>query len=806
MGIRARILIACLAMASVTVLFGVYARTAQHDLAVLATRIYDEAFTAVSYLRSAQNGLNNLEADWRRSAANFGRSAGGEFSGPLHDVQEDLDVASERSMSPAGRGAVDRVDAELRNLAHALISGASHDRTATLFERAGQEFATAVEVYAADGYRYRQRAGEMVKQSEQRTWGAIAAALAAALVITLGLTRAILPPVRRAVQVAQAVAAGKLDNHIEASGRCEMADLLRALRTMQDKIAAKQARIEALIAEQASSHAGELAAQHARLEAALSNMVQGLCLFDADQRLVVYNSRFSEMFGVPPEGASPEEALADPAWAVLQGNGSVRTAAFSCDLPDGRSITVSKRPVAGGGWVATYEDTTERRHAEARVAHMARHDALTGLANRVLFRERMQHALARAKRSGGVALLCLDLDHFKSVNDTLGHPVGDALLCEVAARLRHCTRETDLVVRLGGDEFAIVQEGPTQLADVEALARRLVDSLAEPFEINEHQFVVGTSIGIAISDGETDDTDILLKSADLALYRAKSDGRGTWRFFEVEMDAVAQTRRALELDLRQALAGGQFRLFYQPLMKASGAGINGFEALIRWCHPKRGMVNPALFIPLAEEVGLISSIGSWVLRQACADAVRWPGQLKVAVNLSPAQFRNGMLAREVEDALLDSGLDPERLELEITENVLLQDHEAVLQTLHAIRAKGVRIAMDDFGTGYSSLSYLRRFPFDKIKIDQSFVRGLDNDDEAIAIVRAIAGLGRTLGMTVNAEGVETAEQLAALQALDCSEVQGYLFSTPKPASEVAGLLRQYGNASVICHPSLTSAA
>ncbi|MDO9714467.1 putative bifunctional diguanylate cyclase/phosphodiesterase, partial [Paracraurococcus lichenis] len=498
---------------------------------------------------------------------------------------------------------------------------------------------------------------------------------------------------------------------------------------------------------------------------------------------------------VPPNAATPEEALPDPAWAVLQGDSGEQPAAFSCDLPDGRSISVSKRPVAGGGWVATYEDTTHRRQAEARVAHMAHHDALTGLANRVLFREHMQHALARAKRNGRVALLCLDLDHFKSVNDTLGHPIGDALLCEVASRLRQCTRETDLVVRLGGDEFAIVQEGPTQPNNAEALARRLIDALAEPFDINSHQLIVGTSIGIALSDVGTDDTDILLKCADLALYRAKSDGRGTWRFFEPEMDAVAQARRALELDLRQALAGGQFELFYQPLLEANGARISGFEALIRWRHPKRGMVNPALFIPLAEEVGLISSIGSWVLRQACADAVRWPGQLKVAVNLSPAQFRNGMLAREVEEALLGSGLDPKRLELEITENVLLQDHEIVLETLHAVRSKGVRIAMDDFGTGYSSLSYLRRFPFDKIKIDQSFVRGLGDDEEAAAIVRAVAGLGRTLGMAVNAEGVETAEQLAALQALGCGEVQGYLFSPPRPTSEISELLRQYGIAS-----------
>ena len=441
-------------------------------------------------------------------------------------------------------------------------------------------------------------------------------------------------------------------------------------------------------------------------------------------------------------------------------------------------------------------DVTDRVRAEARAVHLAYHDPLTELANRRRLLEDLAATLTRLKRDGGnAALLLVDLDGFKGVNDTLGHAAGDGLLRAVAARLCACTRETDLVARLGGDEFAIIQAGAAQPAEVALLADRLVQAVRAPFEVEGQRVEVGASIGVVLADAAAT-ADGLLRNADLALYRAKAEGRGTWRFFEAGMDAAMQARRALEADLRRALLEGQFELFYQPLIHAATEGLAGFEALVRWNHPARGLVSPAEFIALAEETGLIRPLGAWVLGRACADAAGWPAHVKVAVNLSPVQFVRGTLVGEVKQALAASGLAPGRLELEITESVLLQDDDATLAVLHQLRGLGVRIAMDDFGTGYSSLSYLRRFPFDKIKIDQSFVRGMAEHEDCSAIVRAVVGLGRSLGMTVNAEGVETAGQLSALRAEGCAEVQGYLFSRPQPVSEVAAMLRLHGNATL----------
>jgi diguanylate cyclase (GGDEF)-like protein len=403
----------------------------------------------------------------------------------------------------------------------------------------------------------------------------------------------------------------------------------------------------------------------------------------------------------------------------------------------------------------------------------------------------MERELARVQRGENLAVLCLDLDHFKSVNDTLGHPVGDSLLKAVAERLRQKVRDTDIVARLGGDEFAIVQIAAEQPRGAIVLADRLIEALSKPFDLTGHQLVIGTSIGIALAPSDGLDTDQLIKNADMALYRAKADGRGVFRFFEPEMDAKMQARRTLEIDLRKALVEGEFELFYQPLVNLQSNEISGFEALLRWNHPTRGLVPPSEFIPIAEEMGLIVPLGEQVLRQACTEAAGWPGDIRVAVNLSPVQFKSKTLALAVTTALASSGLPPQRLELEITESVLLQDNEATLTTLHQLRALGVRISMDDFGTGYSSLSYLRSFPFDKIKIDQSFVQDMSGgEDDSVAIIRAVAGLGRNLGMATTAEGVETQEQLGYLRQEGCSEVHGYLFSRPMPARDVPSLLEK----------------
>jgi diguanylate cyclase (GGDEF)-like protein len=393
-------------------------------------------------------------------------------------------------------------------------------------------------------------------------------------------------------------------------------------------------------------------------------------------------------------------------------------------------------------------------------------------------------------------VLCLDLDRFKHVNDTLGHSIGDALLRAVTERLVGCVRDTDTVARLGGDEFAIIQASGEGGADASTLAQRVIDAVSPPYDLDAHQVVVGVSIGIAVAPEDGAQPDELLKNADLALYRAKTDGRGIYRFFEAEMDARMQARRALEADLRRALSIGEFELYYQPLVNVKSREITGFEALLRWHHPERGLVLPEEFISVAEEIGLMVPLGEWVLRRACQEAATWPAGINVSVNLSPVQFKSRNLVTAVTTALSSAALSASRLDLEITEALLLEGSESTLATLHQLRDLGARISMDDFGTGYSSLSYLRSFPFDKIKIDRSFIRNLGEEKSSIAIVRAVTGLGISLGMTTTAEGVETDEQFEKLRAEGCTEVQGYLFSQPRPASELAALFGSVPNSGI----------
>jgi len=797
MSIRAKILMGCLALTTLTAALGAYSQIAQRQLAGLATTIYDDAFMGVSYLRSAQVHFGELSRQTGLGQTGLGQTGLGQTGlgqtgeagldqPAVAAILDDLSVASERAMSAAGKQEVD-----------ALRSRIAAASTGDLASIQG-EFEGVVEAFADDGFRYRHSVGKIVAAQARRTWIAIIGLLSAAVVITVIVASLIAPPIRRAVRIAQAIADGRLDNEIAVSGQGETADLLRALAVMQGNIAAAMGRIHRLMADQATNHQSELVAQHAKLEAALENMNQGLCLFDSNDRLVVANRRFAELFGAPELGASAAAVLNSSGLVGLMKLSQADTAAvFSCSLPDGRNIAVTQRPIRAGGWVATYEDTTERRAAEARLTHMAQHDQLTGLANRAVFQEHMRRVLGHAPADSAVAVLCLDLDRFKAVNDALGHAAGDTVLRTVAQRLRECTRDTDLIVRIGGDEFVIVQAAANQPAAATALAHRLVVALSQPVDLDQQQVVIGTSIGVAVSEAASDTAETLLRAADIALYRAKADGRGTIRFFEAAMDVLVQARRKLELELRNALALKQFELFYQPLVNAEQGGIEGFEALVRWRHPDRGLVSPTAFIPVAEEIGLIGPLGEWVISKACFDAAKWPGSLKVAVNLSPAQFRHRSIAEHVQAALELSGLPAGRLELEITESVLLQDDADVMKTLFALRALGVRISMDDFGTGYSSLSYLRRFPFDKIKIDQSFVQGMVKHEDCRAIVRAVIGLGQSLKIAVNAEGVETAEQWDALRAEGCDQVQGFLFSKPRPGDDVLGMLAEHGNATIV---------
>ena len=542
-----------------------------------------------------------------------------------------------------------------------------------------------------------------------------------------------------------------------------------------------------------------------RLDAALDNMSQGLCLYDAENRLLVSNRRFRDIFGIEaaalPAGlafldvlaivsrasrfqdARAHDLLSEQAAILARGgSGSLCQA-----IRSGCMVSVDQQRTADGGWIATYEDVTERYEAEARIVTMARRDALTGLANRMVFGERLEEAVGQLARGEGFAVLCLDLDRFKDVNDTLGHPVGDGLLREVASRLQACVRDGDMVARLGGDEFAIVQLGVKRRDDAVALARRITDAMLEPFFIDAHNVSVGVSVGICLAPEHGSDPDALLKNADLALYRAKSRGRGAWMCFESEMDLELQNRRALETDLRQAMANREFELAYQPIYDIGRNAIVSCEALLRWRHPRRGMVSPAEFVPLAEEIGIIGEIGEWVLHQACREASTWPSGIGVAVNVSAVQFRNAALVRTVMGALAESRMPAPRLELEITESVLLTNNLATLATLHTIKRLGVRIAMDDFGTGYSSLSYLQSFPFDKIKIDQSFIRDLDTAPNSGLIIRSVINLGKSLGMCTTAEGIETQAQLERLRQEGCDQAQGYLFSRPVPSLEIRRL-------------------
>jgi diguanylate cyclase (GGDEF)-like protein len=552
----------------------------------------------------------------------------------------------------------------------------------------------------------------------------------------------------------------------------------------------------------------ELSEQYRRFDAALNNMTQGLVMLDSQMRIIVCNQRYIEMYRLSPEIVKPGVAMRDVMMhSCALGNHPATTAERLYDeylerlskgghhilhrhLGDGRIIKLTHRTMEQGGWVVTYEDVTERRKAEARVAHMAQHDALTDLSNRVLFRDKMADGLAEVAAHGGeLAVLCLDLDNFKTVNDRLGHAVGDKLLRWVAARLRECVDPNDTVARLGGDEFAVLQRGP-QPQSADRLASRLVEIIGHPPPMENHVLHTGVSVGIAIAPQHGLDPDELMKCADLALYQAKARGRGVYQLFHPEMEALARSRHMLEMELRRALEAGEFHLVFQPQIRLGSSELTGFEALLRWNSATRGSISPADFIPIAEETGLIVPIGEWVLRSACATAAKWPDHIRIAVNLSPVQFRSRGLVAMVTSGLAAAGLDPKRLELEVTETALLEDDEATVAILHQLRKLGVRVSLDDFGVGYSSLGYLRKFPFDMIKIDRSFVGTLGFSHESAAIIRTIASLGANLGVETTAEGVETAEQLEMVRKAGCTSVQGFYFSKPCSAADVGRMIEQ----------------
>ena len=556
-----------------------------------------------------------------------------------------------------------------------------------------------------------------------------------------------------------------------------------------------------------------LAAERRHLSIAVNNIPQGLVLYDASARIIICNQPYIDMFGLSPEVARPgctmqrlighrkergsfEGDVDEFCKAIIQKVSLGKATRQLTEAPGDRAIEIINRPLNGGGWVATIEDITERRRAEEKIAHLAHYDGLTDLPNRVLFRERLEQAVKAVQPGEQLAVLYIDIDEFKSVNDALGHPTGDELLKGVAERLRGCLKATDVAARLGGDEFAVIQTGIRDQSEATRLVDEIHSTIRRPFECMGHLITTDASIGIALAPGDGLDLDQLLRNADLALYGAKGDGRRTYRFFEAGMEARATARRSLELELRQAINDGGLETYYQPVVNIEDGKISSCEALLRWRHPERGMISPAEFIPIAEDSGLINQLGQWVLNTACAEAAKWPDDVRVAVNVSPVQFRSQTLALNVAAALSAHGLAASRLELEITEAVLIRDVEAALDVLHQLRRLGVRIALDDFGTGYSSLSYLQRFPFDKIKIDRSFIKDIASAGTSSSIVQAVVNIAAASDVTTTAEGVETAQQRNLLYILGCDEMQGYLFSPAIPAAELRRLLLSHRGTAV----------
>jgi diguanylate cyclase (GGDEF)-like protein len=533
--------------------------------------------------------------------------------------------------------------------------------------------------------------------------------------------------------------------------------------------------------------------QSIQLDSTLNNLSQGVCMYDEHRRLILCNDRYAEMFHLPHELTTPGTALRhifdhQVSHSLHPGNGpdeyfrgmmaiitAREPASTVTEFADGRAMVTVFRPAPGGGFVTTVEDITEQRRAEKRIAHIAHHDSLTGLHNRAAFSDYLATTIDETLRAAGTfAILCLDLDRFKEVNDLYGHLVGDALLREVARRLQAVV-EGAFLARVGGDEFIVITVGDAAAAG--HLAGQLGAALSGDIEITGRQLRIGLSIGIASCPADGTDPAVLLANADVALYRAKAEGSDKIRFFEADMAAQLRDRRELQHDLQSALANDELRLDFQPLARIDGE-IVGFEALVRWHHPSRGVVAPGVFIPLTEENGLIVAMGEWILRTACREAASWPNPLQISVNLSPVQFRNDDIVRLVHETLIETGLDAARLELEITEGVLIDDFSRAVSILRRLKSLGVRIALDDFGTGYSSMSYLQAFPFDMIKIDRSFISNLERSAQSKALLRGVIGLARGLELPVTAEGVETRAQLDVVTRAGCDLVQGFLIGRP----------------------------
>lgn len=790
MSINLKLLSCCLVFGLLALALGVFSRDTHGRIETLFDGDYVRAQGAIAELQEARRTATLTEARFAAIAeveAELDAEDRMVLSGALEGMLADVRAAYEAAASAATREPTDLILYTLRSL-----QGTKGEITRRAVRaQLGKLDAPIAGALAAFSDEAGTTAARFQREVDVAAWSVLAGLACCFFgfaATVFWISRRLVGPVRQATAVVDAMARGDLTASALPVGGGEFAALRKAIGNLRTSIQAQSEAQRRSILAQASSLGSTIEAKQNQFLAAMNNMTQGLCMLDAELRLVVFNEPFAAMFGEFQIGTSAREVLADPRFHhLLEPH---ETGVFVHHMPDGAILQVKRRGLRGGGLVVTFDNVTEQHRISQRLEHLAGHDVLTGLANRRRFQETLQSVLVE-RPNGDVAIFCLDLSSFKSINDMFGHPVGDDLLKAVAGRLTGCIGPRDLAARLGGDEFAIIQQAGAQPAAAEALAGLLLRAFEPPFNVGGRVVPVGISMGIVTKRqqaiGPARSLETAMQNCDLALQEAKRRPGSAYRFYVPEMRETLRGRRELEADLRQALDRGEFGLAYQPFVDADTRCISGFEALLRWHHPVRGPVSPSLFIPIAEELGLIDEIGLWALRNACAQAASWPRGLTLSVNLSPVQFRRRTLVADIARTLADAGLAASQLQLEVTESLFLDPAHDILPMLNGLRQLGTRIAMDDFGTGYSSLGYLARFPFDKIKIDQSFVREIDKP-ESKAVVRAILGLSRALNIGVMAEGIETVEQYRMLHEDGCREMQGYLFSRPRPASDLPSLL------------------
>ncbi|MCB8838460.1 bifunctional diguanylate cyclase/phosphodiesterase [Aurantimonas sp. VKM B-3413] len=793
MSIRLRLFVGSIVFALLTGAFGLFSYSSQIASLDIVRQLYDEGIDPLSRLQMAKSNADSLRA--RLEVAM--EKTGGEQRSILQGAQLEMLLVTVSSLNadvenvllsqltPQAQKALRAVLYPLSLIATA--QGHLSDQTVLReLKRISLSMNETLGIMRDDMKGLKGDADQSIRSAMILTGAGAVSVFVALSAFFVFLSRSVGGALRHLTDTARSLAAGVLDTPIVPFGPREVRNVLEALAEMQDRCEI----LESTLAEKTDLLSGQLAVQQDQLAAALNNMTQALCMLDGQKRLVVCNEVFVDYFGSHPAGTLARKFIQDPRLIVpLQEN---ETAVHLHELETGAVMEVKRRGMPEKGLLITFEDITEKQQISKRLEHLAGHDGLTDLPNRRCFGEELDRLLVKARHAFTVAVL--DIRNFKSINDTYGHPVGDALLKECGRRLVALMGSRATVARLGGDEFAIIAQQARSPEDSLKLGEQIMADFEHPFEVDGRRIFASASVGlvhtvpIKAAGGEMS-ADIILQNCDLALYKAKEDRRGAFRIFHPSMRQKLKQRREMELDLQVALERDQFELFYQPFVDAGAGRVSGFEALLRWRHPEKGMISPAIFIPLAEETGLIDRLGIWCLETACRQAAGWPSDLTVSVNLSPVQFKSPTLLADINRALAKSGLSPARLQIEVTESLFLDESDKVLSILTDFRRRGLVISMDDFGTGYSSLGYLSRFPFDKIKIDQSFVRDMARP-ENIAIVRSVIGLSRALGMKVIAEGIETSDQMQVLFNEGCREMQGYFFSRPRPAGELPQMLSE----------------